>query len=130
MNKAQLIQKIAENGNMTKKDAEVALNAVVAAIADAVAAALKSCEYGESAQAYQIAAQASQLAGKNNDAITYFEKYLEISPNAKNAGQIAFTVGALYQQAKNNTKAKEYYSKAVSDPKYGAEAKKLLDALK
>lgn len=38
MNKAQLIQKIAENGNMTKKDAEVALNAVVAAITDAVAA--------------------------------------------------------------------------------------------
>ncbi len=38
MNKTQLIQKIAENGNMTKKDAEVALNAVVAAIADAVAA--------------------------------------------------------------------------------------------
>ena len=41
MNKAQLIQKIAENGNMTKKDAEVALNAVVAAIADAVAAGEK-----------------------------------------------------------------------------------------
>jgi DNA-binding protein HU-beta len=38
MNKAQLIQKIAENGNMTKKDAEAALNAVVAAITDAVAA--------------------------------------------------------------------------------------------
>lgn len=41
MNKAQLIQKIAENGNMTKKDAEVALNAVVAAVADAVAAGEK-----------------------------------------------------------------------------------------
>ena len=41
MNKAQLIQKIAENGNMTKKEAEVALNAVVAAIADAVAAGEK-----------------------------------------------------------------------------------------
>ncbi len=41
MNKTQLIQKIAENGNMTKKDAEVALNAVVAAITDAVAAGEK-----------------------------------------------------------------------------------------
>ena len=41
MNKTQLIQKIAENGNMTKKDAEVALNAVVAAIAEAVAAGEK-----------------------------------------------------------------------------------------
>lgn len=41
MNKTQLIQKIAENGNMTKKDAEAALNAVVAAITDAVAAGEK-----------------------------------------------------------------------------------------
>ena len=41
MNKTQLIQKIAENDNMTKKDAEAALNAVVAAITDAVAAGEK-----------------------------------------------------------------------------------------
>lgn len=38
MNKTQLIQKIAENGNMTKKDAEIALKAVIDAISDAVAA--------------------------------------------------------------------------------------------
>ena len=37
MNKTHLIQKIAENGNMTKKDAEVALKAVIDAISDAVA---------------------------------------------------------------------------------------------
>lgn len=41
MNKAQLIQKIAENGNMTKKDAEVALKAVIDAISDAVASGEK-----------------------------------------------------------------------------------------
>ena len=41
MNKTQLIQKIAENGNMTKKDAEAALNAVVAAVSEAVAAGEK-----------------------------------------------------------------------------------------
>ena len=40
-----------------------------------------------------------------------------------------YTVGALYQQAKNNAKAKEYFSKAVNDPKYGADAKKALSAL-
>jgi hypothetical protein len=39
-------------------------------------------------------------------------------------------VGALYQGAKNNAKAKEFYNKALSDPKYGPEAKKMLDALK
>lgn len=41
MNKTQLIQKIAENGNMTKKDAEVALKAVIDAISDAVASGEK-----------------------------------------------------------------------------------------
>lgn len=98
--------------------------------ADAVASAVKACDYAENSQAWQIAGQASQLAGKNADAIKYFEKYLEAAPTAKNAGQIAYTIGALYQTNKNNDKAKEYYTKALSDPKYGAEAKKLLDALK
>ncbi len=41
MNKTQLIQKIAENGNMTKKDAEIALKAVIDAISDAVVAGEK-----------------------------------------------------------------------------------------
>lgn len=96
---------------------------------EAVSVALKCNEYGENPQAFQIAGQASQLAGKNNEAINYFSKYLELAPNAKNAGQIAYTVGALYQGAKNNAKAKEYYKKAVSDPKFGAEAQKLLNSL-
>jgi len=96
----------------------------------AVESAVKACDFAENSQAWQIAGQASQLAGKNADAINYFEKYLEAAPSAKNAGQIAYTIGALYQTSKNNEKAKEYYTKALSDPKYGAEAKKLLDALK
>ena len=99
--------------------------------AEAVEAAGKIIDLSpENAQAYQIAGQASQLAGKNADAISYFEKYLELAPTAKNAGQIAYTVGALYQSAKNNAKAKEYYQKAVTDPKYGAEAAKLLNSIK
>lgn len=98
--------------------------------ADAVEAALKCNEYVANPTALQIAGQASQLGGKNNDAIKYFSEYLEAAPTAKNAGQIAYTVGALYQQAGNNAKAKEFYQKAISDPKYGAEAKKLFDALK
>ena len=98
--------------------------------ADAVENALKSNEYAANPQALQIAGQASQLAGKNADAIKYLSQYLEAAPTAKNAGQIAYTVGALYQNAKNNAKAKEFYSKALSDPKYGPEAKKLIDTLK
>ena len=98
--------------------------------ADAVKDAVTSHEYVANPQALQVAGQASQLAGKNNDAINYFEQYLEAAPNAKNAGQIAYTVGALYQQAKNNAKAKEYFSKATSDPKFGADAQKALNSLK
>ena len=115
-------------GNIYLKEAAAALKAKK--YADAVAAAAKVNDYTENAQAWQIAGQASQLAGKNADAIKYFEKYLAAAPTASNAGAIAYTVGALYQGAKNNAKAREYYSKAVSDPKYGAEAKKMLDALK
>lgn len=115
-------------GNIYLKESVTALKAKN--YADAVAAAEKSNSYVESAQAYQIAGQASQISGKNNDAIKYFEKYLELAPNAKNATQIAYIVGTLYQGAKNNAKAKEFYAKAVSDPQYGAEAKKMLDALK
>ena len=115
-------------GNIYLKDAANALKAKK--YADAVAAAAKVNDYTENAQAWQIAGQASQAAGKNNDAIKYFEKYLDAAPDASNAGAIAYTVGALYQGAKNNAKAKEFYNKALSDPKYGAEAKKMLDALK
>jgi len=115
-------------GNIYLKEAAAALKGKK--YADAVAAAAKVNDYTENAQAWQIAGQASQAAGKNNDAIKYFEKYLEAAPTASNAGAIAFTVGALYQGAKNNAKAKEFYTKAAGDPKYGAEAKKMLDALK
>lgn len=97
---------------------------------DAVAAAVSSNEYMENAQAYQIAGQASQLQKKNEDAVKYFEKYLEMKPDAKNAGQIAFTVAALYQQAGNKSKAVEFYQKATTDPTYGAEAARLAASLK
>lgn len=128
----------AENGQektAIKQLSTLALKAAAASLkakdyAAAVEASNESLQYGESDKAYQIAGQASQLAGKSDEAIKYFEKYLEVAPNASNAGQIAFTVGALYQQAKNVAKAKEFYQKAVTDPKYGAEAKKLMDSLK
>lgn len=114
--------------NISLKKASAALKAKK--YAEAVESALKSNEYVEDAKCLQIAGQASQLAGKEVDAIKYFESYLEAAPESKNAGQIAFTLGALYQKAKNNAKAKEFYTKALTDPKFGAEAKKQIDALK
>ena len=94
--------------------------------ADAVELAEKAISYKENAQAYLVAGQASQKSSKNADAISYFEKYLEAAPTAKNAGAIAFTVGALYQQAGNKAKAVEFYKQVENDPQFGAQAKPLI----
>ncbi len=51
--------------------------------ADAVKAADKANSYPENATAYLIAGQSSQKLSKNADAIKYFEKYLEMKPDAK-----------------------------------------------
>ena len=83
---------------------------------EAIAAALESNKYGESAKAYQIAGTAASNGGKTKQAIEYFEKYVELAPTAKNAGDILFSIAVSYQQLKDNAKAKEYYQKAMADP--------------
>ena len=133
------LQTAAENGQQAQAYKQLANLFLKEAAADlkakqyakAVDAAVKVTEYdGKNSLAFQIAGQASQILNKDNDAIKYFEKYLELAPTAKNATQIAFTVGALYQKAKNNAKAVEYLQKAVNDPALGDKAKALINALK
>lgn len=133
------LQTAAENGQQAQAYKQLANLFLKEAAADlkakqyakAVDAAVKVTEYdGKNSLAFQIAGQASQIQNKDNDAIKYFEKYLELAPTAKNATQIAFTVGALYQKAKNNAKAVEYFQKAVNDPAHGDKAKALINALK
>ena len=89
----------------------------------------KSNQYLENANAYRFAAAASQQLGKNADCIANYEKYLELSPNAKDANGVKFTIAALYQQAGNNAKAKEYYQAVSTDPQFGAAAQEQLKAL-
>lgn len=100
------------------------------AYSDAIANALKSNEYAESHQAWKAAAQASQALGKKKDAIEYFEKYLAIAPNANGSNDIIYTIAVLSQQSGDKAKAKEYYEKLSSDPKYGADVQKILSTLK
>ena len=91
--------------------------------------AAKSNEALENANAYRLAASAAQKLGKNNDCIALYEKYLEISPKAKDAAGVICTVAVLYQQAGNKAKAKEYYEKIVNDPQFGATAAEQLKTL-
>ena len=97
--------------------------------AEALANAVQVNDYTENAQAFLVAGQAAQQLKKNAEAIKFFEQYLEAAPNAKNANAITFTVGALYQGANNKTKALENYKKVVNDPKWGVQAKQMIDAL-
>lgn len=96
---------------------------------EAIDFCVKSNEYLENANAYKIAASCSQKLGKNDDVIAFYDKYLELSPKAKDAGGVAFTIAALYQQAGNKEKAKEYYQKASTDPQFGAAAQEQLKTL-
>ena len=97
---------------------------------EAIAACEKSNEYVESANAYKLAASAATKIKDNAKAIGFYEKYLEVSPDAKDANAISFTVAALYQQANNKAKAIEFYEKVAGDAQYGAQAKQQLEALK
>ena len=91
--------------------------------------AAKSNEALENGNAYKLTASALQKLGKNDECIAAYEKYLEITPNAKDAGGIICTIAVLYQQAGNKAKAKEYYEKIVNDPQFGATAQEQLKTL-
>ena len=96
---------------------------------EAVDAALKSNEYQENATAMKVAGTAASQLKKNEDAIKYLEKYLELSPNAKDAAQMIYTIAATAQTMGNKDKAKQYYQKIVTDPKFGPTAQEMLKAL-
>ena len=63
--------------------------------ADAVEAAVASSSYVPSAYTQLLAGQASQLQGKTTDALVYYTDYLKAYPEAANAAEVAYTVGAL-----------------------------------
>lgn len=96
---------------------------------DAVNAALKSNEYQENATAMKVAGTAASQLKKNDDAIKYLEKYLELSPNAKDAAQMMYTIAATAQTMGNKDKAKQYYQKITTDPKFGPTAQEMLKSL-
>ena len=57
--------------------------------------AAKSNEALENGNAYKLTASALQKLGKNDECIAAYEKYLEVSPNAKDKGGIICTIAVL-----------------------------------
>lgn len=96
---------------------------------EAVDFANKSNEFAESANAYKLGASAARAMGNLPVCEEMYMKYLEISPNAKDASDIKLTLAASFQKAGNKAKAKEYYQMLVNDPKHGAIAKQQLPTL-
>ncbi len=96
--------------------------------AEAIESLEKSNSYVESANAYMLIASAQTKAGKSAQAIESYKKYLELSPNAKNAADIMFTIAATAQKSGDKATAKEYYQK-LAGTKYAAQAEAQLKAL-
>lgn len=96
--------------------------------ADAIAALEESNKYVESANAYKLIASALTKSGKTQDSIAAYKKYLEISPNAKDAADIIFTIAATAQKAGDKATAKEFYQK-LEGSKYAAQAEAQLKTL-
>lgn len=96
---------------------------------DAFNFAVKSNEFLENANALKIAGQCAMKLGKTADALPFLEKYVEVSPNAKDANQMRFNIAAAAQKLGQKEKAKSYYQQVLTDPKLGTAAKQQLDAL-
>ena len=95
----------------------------------ALDAAVKGNGFLENANAMKVAGTAASQLKKNAEAIAFLEKYLELSPNAKDAVQMKYTIAATAQVAGDNAKAKEYYQQIVTDPKFGPTAQEMLKSL-
>ena len=91
--------------------------------------AIKANEYLENANAYKIAGQCAMTLGKAAEGLPLLEKYVELSPNAKDAAQMKFNIAATAQKLGDKEKAKAYYEQVLGDPKFGAQAKAQYDAL-
>ena len=96
--------------------------------AEAITALEKANSYLENASAYKLIASAYTKLGKSKTAIDAYKKYLEVSPNAKDAADVMFTIAATAQKANDKATAIEYYKK-LAGTKYAEQAKAQLAAL-
>ena len=80
--------------------------------------AKKALSYLESANAYNFAGEASVKLGQNAQGIEYFEKFLQLSPNAKGANQAKYQIAEAAKASGDKAKAIEYFQMIAADPQF------------
>ena len=114
-------------GNIYLKQGQVLLKG--GKNAEAIEAFNAANGYSENPASYKLIASAYTKSGKSKEAINAYKKYLEVSPNAKDADDIIFTIAATAQKAGDKATAKEYYNKLTGSAKYAAQAAAQLKTL-
>ena len=122
--KAEQANKLLSNAFL--KNGQALLKANKAA--EAIEALEKANSFVENANAYKLIASANTKLGKSKAAIDAYKKYLEVSPEAKDAADVIFTIAATAQKAGDKATAKEYYQK-LAGTKYAAQAEAQLKTL-
>ncbi len=123
--KAEQANKLLSNAYL--KNGQALLKANKAA--EAIEALEKANTFVENANAYKLIASANTKLGKSKAAIDAYKKYLEVSPDAKDAADVMFTIAATAQKAGDKATAIEYYKKLSGNAKYAAQATQQLGAL-
>ena len=123
--KAEQANKLLSNAFL--KNGQALLKANKAA--EAIEALEKANSFVENANAYKLIASANTKLGKSKAAIDAYKKYLEVSPEAKDAADVIFTIAATAQKAGDKATAIEYYKKLSGNAKYAAQATQQLGAL-
>lgn len=84
----------------------------------AIEFAQKSASVLETPQAFNICGKAAFSKKDYALAISSFEKYIALSPNAKDKNQAFYQLGTAYESTGNKAKACSYYKQIMNDPSF------------
>lgn len=96
---------------------------------EAIDFALKANEYQPSAGAFKTAGDAAAAMGKTEASIEHYTKGLEVA-DSKTKSALIYSLGAAYANTGNKAKATELFQQIANDPRYGANARAILQQLK
>ncbi|MBO4435058.1 MAG: tetratricopeptide repeat protein [Bacteroidales bacterium] len=96
---------------------------------DAIAFYEKALEIEENAQVVLKIANTHLQGNANAKAISFFKRYLELSPEAENANDVIYTIAATAQKSGDISTALHYYNMLKNDAKYGATAAQMIQQL-